>query len=114
MARGRAKKGRRLSEISETIVAEWFRVLPETEGDTIERMDAFSLTAAFNDILEKAKDVDGNTLDWQAVPDEPKKPFKIIVPLPPAKSKQGLVDYLEKNGDFIDGMGVAVLFGCGR
>ena len=109
MARARAKKNRKLIEIAEVIAAEWYRVLPEIAGDPIQTMDAFALSAAFNDIVDSATGV-------EAVLDEVGKPLKIVVPLPPHKvrSKEELRQYLEDNGDFFVGMGTAVLFGCGR
>jgi hypothetical protein len=68
-------------------------------------MDAFALSAAFNQILEER---------CQAVLDVAGQPIKIIVPLPPVASRQELDKYIERNGDFAAGMGAAVIFGCGK
>jgi hypothetical protein len=117
MARGRARPGRRLTEISEVIVAEWFRVLPDIPGDPITDMDQNSLTAAFSEIvnlndpgLSRHKNL------VEAVLDKRDEPLKILVPLPPfgVTSKLQLQNYLEDNDDFIVGMATATLFGCGR
>lgn len=111
MARARPRAGREASEISEVIVAEWYRILPdESVADTSDyplAMDVNALSAAFNFIIDEV---------CVAVPDEAGKPLKIIVPLPPAGvvTKQDLERYLRRNGDFLPGMGAAVLFGCGR
>jgi hypothetical protein len=105
MARARAKRNRKLTEIADTILAEWYRVLPETSGPAPLQMDAFALTAAFNEILDTS---------CQAIVDEPGQPIKIVVPLPPVDSRLSLDDYIRRNGDFAAGMGAAVIFGCGR
>ncbi|MGE0237174.1 MAG: hypothetical protein AB7S59_00520 [Parvibaculaceae bacterium] len=70
-------------------------------------MDKHALTAAFNSIL-------GEDSACQVVLDVENEPIHIVVPFPPAKTRKDLKDYLEKNGDFRQGMGAAVLFGCGR
>jgi hypothetical protein len=117
MARARARKKRRLREIAEVIVAEWYRVLPDQSDidQTIKPMDKNSLTAALNNIL------DPNSLERhggqaEAVLDQENYPLKVVVPLPPhgVGTKQQLDGYLEQNGDFFEGMGAASLFGCGR
>lgn len=105
MARGKIKQGRVSAELSDVIIAEWFRILPEVEGQGILPVDVHSLTAAFNAILDSPCTV---VLDVEG------KPINIVVPFPPAKTRQKLKEYLEKNGDFRQGMGAAVLFGCGR
>lgn len=105
MARARAKRNRQQTEIAQAIIAEWFRVLPETSGAP-GTMDANSLTAAFNDILDKTA---------KAIIDE-ENVIVIVVPLPPAgvTNRSQLREYLERNQDFVAGMSAAALFGCGR
>lgn len=105
MARARPRRRRRLSEIGEVILAEWYRVLPEKSGDPVLPMDPNALSAAFNNIVE-AKCI--------AVLDNEPGFTKILVPWPPATSRDELDEYMRKNSDFISGMGVAALFGCGR
>jgi hypothetical protein len=112
MARGKPNRGRKLSEISRTIIAEWYRVV-----GTDKEMDTFSLTAAFNDILAPVEIAPGEQVRFIAVIDQDgdrKRPFKIIVPLPPKATKEELDEYLKANGDFEEGFGTAVLFGCGH
>ncbi|ESY10527.1 hypothetical protein NKI46_29425 [Mesorhizobium sp. M0615] len=105
MARARAKRNRQQTEIAQAIIAEWFRVLPESSG-SIGAMDEYSLTAAFNDILDRPA---------LAIIDDPTV-VKIVVPLPPAgiATRDQLRDYLARNQDFVAGMSAAALFGCGR
>jgi hypothetical protein len=105
MARARAKRGRKLTEIADTILAEWYRVLPETSGSAPLQMDVFALTAAFNEILDT---------QCLAVLDEVGQPIKIVVPLPPVDTRAALDAYVQRNGDFAAGMGAAVIFGCGK
>jgi hypothetical protein len=117
MARGRAKANRQLKDISEVILAEWYRVLPVTKGDPIAKMDRNSLTAAFSEIIELADEgLIRHKHLVEAVLDEIDSPLKILVPLPPygVASKAELDRYLEDNDDFAVGMAVATLFGCGR
>ena len=52
MARGKIKEGRRSTELSDVIIAEWFRIRPETEGQGTLPVDVNALTAAFNAILD--------------------------------------------------------------
>ena len=104
MARARPKPERRLTEIAHLIVSEWYRVLPENASEPMLQMDAHSLTAGLNQILDEP---------CQAVLDEPGF-IKIVIPLPPVATRDELTDYLEDNGDFMVGMGSAVIFGCGR
>jgi hypothetical protein len=111
MARARTRPGRTSSEISEVILAEWFRILPDASltdrtGYPL-AIDINALSAAFNFIIDEP---------CIAVPDVAGQPLKIIVPLPPqtVETKQDLEAYLRRNGDFVPGMGAAVLFGCGR
>ena len=104
MARARPKANRRLSEVANLIIAEWYRVLPETATGPILPMDAHSLTAALNQVLDEP---------CQAVLDEPSL-IKIAIPLPPATTKVGLDVYLQNNVDFVVGMSNATIFGCGR
>ncbi|MER9432906.1 hypothetical protein [Mesorhizobium sp. M0408] len=105
MARAKAKRNRQQTEIAQAIIAEWFRVLPDSTGN-IGTMDAFSLTAAFNDILDRPTKA---IIDEAAV-------VNIVVPLPPAgvANRDQLREYLALNQDFVVGMSVAALFGCGR
>ena len=107
MARGKIKEGRVSAELSDVIIAEWFRVLPDVDGQGILGMDVNALTAAFNSIL-------GDDSPCQVILDVAGEPINIVVPRPPATTRDKLKDYLEKNGDFRQGMGAAVLFGCGR
>ena len=106
MARARPKPERRLTEIAHLIVSEWYRVLPPHDSgpQTIRDMDEHSLTAGLNEILDER---------CRAVLDEPGF-IKIIIPLPPVETKAELDAYLDDNGDFMVGMGSAVIFGCGR
>jgi hypothetical protein len=66
-------------------------------------MDANALTSAFNDILDAPCEavIDGD-------------PIKIVVPLPPVKTRKQLQTYIANNTDFLVGMGTAVIFGCGK
>lgn len=107
MARARPRPGRRSSEISQVIIAEWFRILPDTTGGSIDDVDVNSLSAAFSNIIDAS---------CVAVPDKLGEPLKIIVPRPPegVRTKSELQAYLLRNGDLIPGMGAAALFGCGR
>ena len=68
-------------------------------------MDTDLLRAAFNSILEDTCEV---------ILDNSGPPIKIVVPYPPATNQTELREYLDKNKDFRQGMGVAMLFGCGR
>jgi len=104
MARARPKPNRRLTEIADAILAEWYRVLPDTSGTPL-TMDMDALTAAFNEVLDTP---------CQAIPDEVGKPIKIVVPLPPVDSRAKLNTYIAQNDDFLVGMGAAVIFGCGK
>src|SRR5947207_1330065 len=113
MARARAKPDRKLSEIAQVIVAEWYRVLSDNP-DKILKMDAAALSAAFNAILEDPEPDPKKQKGFQAILDEENSPLKIVVPLPPRKTRDELTTYLQNNGDFFAGMGAAVLFGCGR
>lgn len=112
VARARVKADRRNTDIADAIIAEWYRILPDapiSQADLdLRSMDANSLTAAFNQIIE------GNRC--QAVLDEANKPLIIAVPRfpPEVTTRKQLLDYLAKNDDFRQGMGAAVLFGCGR
>jgi hypothetical protein len=107
MARARVKHGRKLADITQAIVAEWYRVLPDAQGEEILPMDEYALTAAFNAILDQ---------DCVAVLDAKDGPIHIAVPFPPSNvdTRDKLMIYLDKNHDFWEGMGAAVLFGCGR
>ena len=110
MARGRIKQGRYSTEIADAILAEWYRILPPASAPgAAVQMDANSLTAAINSILDPAD-------RCQVILDEPGQPIKIVVPLPPSTvtTREQLVDYIKNNDDFRQGMGAAVLFGCGR
>jgi hypothetical protein len=119
MARAKIRRNRRSTDIADAIVAEWYRILPEGPVDGVIPdplpMDSNALTGAFNQIIATV-DEQGNDVRCQAVPDEFGKPFKIAVPLPPREvtTRQQLLTYLEDNDDFRQGMGSAVLFGCGR
>lgn len=104
MARARPRPDRRLTDIAHLIASEWYRVLPEDPSEQPLDMDMLSLTAGLNQILD---------VTCEAIADEPGR-IKIVIPLPPAKSKAELTEYLENNGDFMVGMGSAVIFGCGR
>jgi hypothetical protein len=104
MARARVKRSRQQTEIAEVIIAEWFRILPETLGDPRAAYDVNSLKAAFSDIIEQQCRVEFDA------PDQ----IVIVVPQPPAPTKSLLRDYLTRNEDFLQGMSAAVLFGCGR
>jgi hypothetical protein len=108
MARGKIKHDHRSTDIADAIIAEWYRILPprgSAAGPMT--MDASALTAAFNQILGEPR--------CQAVIDTADM-INIAVPLPPKEvtSREELLDYLEKNDEFRQGMGSAVLFGCGR
>ena len=113
MARARARPDRNLTEIADAILAEWYRVMPPTgqitEAD-IQRMDMASLSAAFTAVVEEGMvcrallDGDGSAA----------KPLLIVVPRPPAKTRDELDQYVRRNQDFRSGMGAAVLFACGR
>jgi len=107
MARARVKQGHRSTEIADAIIAEWYRTLPPRGVSGQLPMDANALTAAFSEIVDAR---------CEAVLDIAGHPLKIVVPLPPANvtSREDLIDYLRKNDDFRQGMGAAVLFGCGR
>jgi hypothetical protein len=112
MARGRVRPDRNSKEISDAILAEWYRVLPNDPGSGKTpppplEMDDMALTAAFNLVLDDQS-------KCQVVLDEPDKPIKVVVPLPPVATREKLVEYIENNVDFQQGMGVAILFGCGR
>ena len=71
------------------------------------RLIAFALTAAFNQILDQ-------TTPCQVVLDVEGEPIKIVVPLPPVRDRPALDRYIRNNKDFRSGMGVAVVFGCGK
>jgi hypothetical protein len=105
MARARVRGNQSLSAIADIILAEWYRVLPDQPGGPILQMDPFALTAAFNQVLDDPCEV---------ILDELEKPIKIVVPLPPVKSRPALDTYIRNNKDFRQGMGVALLFGCGK
>ena len=105
MARARARPNKSLTEIADIILAEWYRVLPDQPGVPPLLMDEYALTAAFNQVLDRR---------CQAVLDEENQPIKIIVPLPPVKTRAELDDYVRRNGDFRNGVGAAVVFGCGK
>ncbi|MGE0005116.1 MAG: hypothetical protein AB7S92_05950 [Parvibaculaceae bacterium] len=112
MARGKVRPDRSAKEISDAILAEWYRVLPEgpdANGDIPAplEMDKHALTAAFNLILDDSS-------RCQVILDEKDKPIKVVVPFPPAKTRAELLKYIQENADFQQGMGVAILFGCGR
>jgi hypothetical protein len=108
MARGELRPGRTLAELSDVIIAEWFRILPDTPDGRFKDMDLNALTAAFNLIL-------GDDSRCQAIADMENQPIRLVVPLPPKKTRaEELESYLEENDDFRQGMGAAVLFGCGR
>jgi hypothetical protein len=109
MARGRVRRDRRNTDIADVVIAEWFRILPATGTGALLKMDANSLTAALNQILEEAD-------RCQVVTDDENAPIKIVIPLPPkkVKNRQDLLLYLQDNDDFRQGMGAAALFGCGR
>jgi hypothetical protein len=105
MARARVRPNKSLAAISDIILAEWYRVLPEDPGGQTLAMDPFALTTAFNQIL----------LDpCQVILDEENQPFKIVVPLPPVTHRAELDTYLQNNVDFRGTMGVALVFGCGK
>lgn len=104
MARARVKTDRRITDIADVIISEWFRILPASSGAPLP-MDKNSLQAAFNQILDAPCEV---ILDVEG------QPIKIVVPVPPAASRTALIQYLDNNKDFQQGMGVAMLFGCGR
>lgn len=105
MARARARRDQSLTAIADIILAEWYRVLPEQPGEPRLPMDAFALTTAFNQILDEP---------CQVILDEDDQPIKIVVPLPPVGSRPALDTYIRNNRDFRQGMGVALLFGCGK
>ena len=105
MARARARPNKSLTEIADIILAEWYRVLPDQPGGKQLTMDAYALTAAFNQVLDRR---------CQAVLDEDGQPIKIIVPLPPVETRAELDDYVRQNGDFRNGVGSALVFGCGK
>lgn len=106
MARAGTRKGRSAKDIAEVIVAEWFRVLPSAnEPRDPWEMDSNSLTAAFNEILDEP---------CVAIVDKKGLPLNIAVPMPPVKTKEELLEYLNRNKDFFVGLGTASLFGCGR
>jgi hypothetical protein len=107
MARARVRITKQHNEIARVIIAEWLRILPETNPALPAKpMDANALTAAFNSILEEP---------CQVVLDE-ENLVKIAVPRPPlgVRTQAQLQTYLDNNNDFIPGMSAAVLFGCGR
>ena len=105
MARARARRDQSLTAISDIILAEWYRVLPDQPGGQPLEMDAFALTAAFNQILDKPCEV---------ILDQRDQPIKIVVPLPPVDSRPALDLYIRNTKDFRHGMGVALVFGCGK
>lgn len=107
MARARPRKNKSLTALSNIILAEWYRVLPDQPGGPILPMDAFALTAAFNQILDEST-------PCQVILDIEGEPIKIVVPLPPVKDRLALDRYIRNNKDFRAGMGVAVVFGCGK
>lgn len=112
MARARTREGRHSSEISNIILAEWYRVMPLTGSiteDDIQKMDMSALTAAFNAIIEGDR-VCKAVLDG----DGENSPLIFVVPRPPRTTRAELDRYVERNGDFQMGMGAAILFGCGR
>jgi len=107
MARARPRKNKSLTSLSNIILAEWYRVLPDQPGGPVLPMDAFALTAAFNQILDES-------MPCQVVLDVEGEPIKIVVPLPPVRDRPALDRYIRNNKDFRSGMGVAVVFGCGK
>ena len=102
MARANTRRQKSLTALSDIILAEWYRVLA-----TGTSMDAGALTTAFNQILDEAT-------PCQVILDEPGQPIKIVVPLPPVDTTAELDDYVLRNRDFRHGMGVALVFGCGK
>jgi hypothetical protein len=120
MARARIKRDKTAADLSDIILAEWFRLLDPTEPTTpagkaaamarfVANADIDSLSAAFGKVLDNAVceaviDGDGSVA----------APVKIIVPRPPRLGQKELYDYLDSNSDFRAGMGAAILFGCGR
>ena len=86
-AKPRGKHNKDFSDLSLVIAAEWYRMASVKEATgTLPPMDLFSLTAAFNNILDAwcvaVEDGDGTN-----------SPIKIVVPHPPAETKAGLDSY---------------------
>ena len=110
MARARVRANRTARDLSDVILAEWYRVLPPASvgGDPLP-MDANALTGAFNQILDPMD-------QCQVILDVKSEPLRIVAPLPPhnVRTREDLEAYLERNSDFRQGMGLAMLFGCGR
>jgi hypothetical protein len=113
MAKAGTKPGRKVEDISDAILTEWFRVMPAsrelTEADILS-MDMSSLTAAFNNVL-------ADNLKCRAIIDgdgTTTKPLLFVVPRPPVLTLEDLEDYVANHTDFRRGMGTAMLFGCGR
>jgi hypothetical protein len=80
-------------------------------------MDPMVLTEAFGRILDLADHgFDRHNHLVEAIPDVLGQPLKIVVPLPPVDvtNHTELDAYLERNIDFVTGISVASLFGCGR
>lgn len=111
--RAKVREGRDIGEIGQAILAAWYKILPEQEGDPIGDIDADELTTLFNQILETP---------CQAIVDPKSGPINIAVPQPPetVTSRQSLVEYL---ADFVpetpdptyhSHISVALLFGCGK
>ena len=105
MARARVRQGQSLAAIADIILAEWYRVLPDQPGGPILDMDLFALTTAFNQVLDDPCEI---------IVDEKGKPIKIVVPLPPVDDRPALDVYVQNNREFRQGMGVALVFGCGK
>ena len=105
MARARVRPDQSLAAIADIILAEWYRVLPDQPTRPPLAMDPFALTTAFNQVL----------LDpCQVILDQPGQPVKIVVPLPPVPDRAALDVYVQNNRDFRQGIGVALVFGCGK
>jgi hypothetical protein len=115
VARAQARQGHTKQEIGQAILAAWYKVLPEHEGDPIGDINADELTTLFNQILDTP---------CVAIVDPKGGPINIAVPQPPdtVTSRQSLVEYLADfdpaeeapDPNYHSHISVALLFGCGK
>ena len=134
MSRATLRPAKKVDDIGDVIIAAWFKVLPDNDGDSIGDIDPSELSAAFSSILDakciavidkKGANADQDTL-------------YISVPYPPVTSKNKLIQYLhdhynssfdqnnqknpfnpkhpnkQRKRPFSEDFGEALFFGCGK
>jgi hypothetical protein len=111
LARAELNAGHEYWEIGQAIVAAWFKALGEKRA--IKKLDADQIKAALSDVIK--------TKISEVIPDpENQKEIFLVIPQPPVKTPEQLLKYLKEfdektdRGLFLEELGKAVIFGCGK